>query len=430
MSAVGVPVQISRTQLLAIVVTIAVGGVAAGLLTNAPIAADGQPSPIGSTAESVPGATLEITAADPANVRNEAGDAGEVSGTLDGTLAVERPVDRVAFVVWGRLPNGTWSVLERDSVESVPPGTISVGDAVGGPGTTYLGAELSDGFDVDVPGSTARREGFVSVTARLYVDGERVATVTDTDGYAFLVDRPAERTTVAGDGGVASGASATDVETGDDTGWGIAGASTAGSAGSTAGPDESSDGDTSPQNGADGSLDGPGEDDARSETDTGGDEDAQADRTTALFGTGNAVPGSSDSSSARLANPADDAVTAQFAVGAPLDRENGLTEPESDVDDTPDVGELSDNLDVRITLEREDGERVALVGGDGAYVPLADAAGSTRSVDLDPDEAVTVIVEWRIDGDVGNEIQSDSTTLSVHATFESSSELSLSAVLR
>ena len=156
-----------------------------------------------------------------------------------------------------------------------------------------------------------------------------------------------------------------------------------------------------------------------SETEDG----AEANRTTALFGAQDVLPGSRGTSTAQLSNPRDESVTATFAVGGAVDDENGLTEPEATVDDTATQGELSDHLAVRIAITRESGGRSYLVGSTDGYVSLADAAETTRSLELDPNETVSVVVEWRVDAAVGNEIQSDRTTLSVHCAFEPSTTL-------
>ncbi|WP_256545051.1 hypothetical protein [Halobellus inordinatus] len=393
MSAIDVPVGISWTKLLAVVVLATVlGGVGAGFVSTDIFDATTQPSPAplgGDSASEVAGIT--VTATDPSNVRNEAGDAGVVAGALGGRLDLERDVSRVGFVVRSRLPNGTWVVVDRASVESIQSGTdaIDLATVVGGPNTTYLDHTQSDGFDVATPGSTARRDGAVAVTAHLYADGQRVATVTDTDGYAFVVDRPAGRTV--------GGPNENTV--------------TASGDGASSSNDQSetrSDSTRSAGGGAGGS-----------ETENG----AEANRTTALFGAQDVLPGSRGTSTAQLSNPRDESVTATFAVGGAVDDENGLTEPEATVDDTATQGELSDHLAVRIAITRESGGRSYLVGSTDGYVSLADAVETTRSLELDPNETVSVVVEWRVDAAVGNEIQSDRTTLSVHCTFEPSTTL-------
>jgi hypothetical protein len=417
MSAVSQPIPISRTQLFAaVIVTMALSGAGFGVVSDG-FLDGGDPSPPGSTGDAaVASASIEITASDPPNVRDSAGEVGHVTGSLDGVLEVSRDVDRVTFVVWSRLPNGSWAVVDRTSIESLSNERVDIGESVGGPNATYLRDDHSSGFDLDEPGSTARRSGYVSVTARLYAGGELETTVTDTDGYAFLIDRPAART-VGSDGsrstageGAASGTESTP-----------SGEMTSGQ--DSSGPDSSSGSDsTNGQDTAGGNSGADGRSDAAGDAPATDPNEAEPNRTTALFGTDDAVPGSSGSGTVQLSNPDDGPVTAEFAIGAPIDEENGLTEPEKAVDDTPDTGELSSHLDVRIAVERG-GERTDLVGGDGEFVPLADAAASTRSLDLDPDETVTVTVEWRIARDVGNEIQSDRTTLSVHCEFSSSSTL-------
>ncbi|RLM53624.1 hypothetical protein DVK02_12285 [Halobellus sp. Atlit-31R] len=396
MSVTGSSIEITRTKLLvALVLAVAIGGSGVGLVSTGVFeAADSAaPSPPGAGSTGTELATIDVTAADPPNVRSGTGEAGIVAGAIDGRLRLYRDVDRVELLVRSRLPNGTWVVIDRTALGAVPAGAVDLASATGGE-TQYLDATQSDGFDVTTPGTTARRSGFVSVTARLYADGARVGTVTDTDGYAFLVDRPAARTV--------------------------------GGAGTDSAPREQTDADATPtaqsRDGRDDAgRDGDGADESDDDSETRSRSDLN--RTTALLGARNVVPGSSGQSAAAVSNPSDERVTATFRVGAPIDAENGLTEPESAVDDTPDRGELAAHLDVRIAIVRADGGGSYLAGGESEYVSLSDAATATQSLELDPNETVTVVVEWRVDRAVGNEIQSDGTSLSVHTTFEPTSTL-------
>ncbi|WP_049984804.1 hypothetical protein [Halobellus rufus] len=425
MSAADLPISVTGTQLFVVAVAaVVIVGASPGFLVDTLQGGPGDLEPPGASDARGSATEIDVTASDPANVRDDDGTVGVVAGRLGGTVTLDRPVDRVDIVVRSRLPNGSWVVLERAAVEPAGAESIDLTEAVGGSEFVYLDRDRSSGFDVDTPGSTARREGAVSVTARVHVDGDVIDTVTDADGYAFLVDRPAATTVDAGaTGSESSDSDAGSDERGTDDGQS---ASAAASVEST----QPTDGDAEPA-GGNGHPDGGSESHGTDASDGVGDGDGtdgdETDRRTLLFGTGDALPGSTGSDSAVVSNPAEEEVTATFAVGAPIDEENGITEPESAVDDTPDVGELSEHLDVRIRIETGDGETIA-VGGDG-FVSLADAAGASRSIRLDPDESVTVVVEWRISSDVGNEIQSDSTTLSVHGSFESTTGLSASVPL-
>jgi len=409
MSAADFPVSVTGTQLFVVAVAaIVVVGVSPGILSNALSVGPSELAPPGADDAHGPTAEIEVTAADPPNVRSADGTVGVVAGQLTGSVTLTQPVSSVDLVVHSRLPNGSWVVVQRATVEPAPAQTIDLSEALDGPRLTYLDRDQSNGFDVGVPGSTAHREGAVSVTAQVFVDGEAVDSVTDADSYGFLIDRPAA--TTVGDG--ASGSeSAGDESTTESSSTTESGVPTADGPTVSGGSGFGSGAGNVPSGGIEG-----GESESR---------DEETDRRTLLFGAENAVPGSTGADSVTVSNPADEAVTATFALGAPIDEENGVTEPESAVDDTPDTGELSEHLAVRIWIETDDGETRPLIGG-GEYIPLADAAGASQSLDLDPDEAVTVTVEWRIDSDVSNEIQSDSTTLSVHGTFQSTTTLSSS----
>ncbi|WP_336023159.1 hypothetical protein [Halobellus salinisoli] len=433
MSAADLPVSITGTQMLVVAVAaLAVVGAGPGLISDALSGGPDQLAPPGVSDSRGPTAEIGVTTADPPNVRNDEGTAGVVAGTVGGSLMLDQPADRVDLVVRSRLPNGSWTVQHRTSIEPVDAREIALDEALG-PRFTYLDGDQSNGFDVDTPGSSVRRTGAISVTARLFVDGEEIESVTDTDEYGFFVDRPAATTTDttaderessgSEDEGDESRSSQSSTSETDVRSAGDGPAKSDGTVGGSGDSGDGGDGDESPDVGDAG--------DSVRDDDAGDDSsEDEADRRTLLFGTDNALPGSTGEDTVTVSNPADEAVTATVAVGAPIDEENGLTEPESEVDETPEVGELSEYLDVKIWVETEDGRQRNVVGGDGnviggnGYVPLADAAESSKSLDLDPDESVTVVVEWRIAGDVGNEIQSDSTTLSVHCSFESTTTLS------
>jgi hypothetical protein len=396
MNSSGVPATLSRKHLLVLVViAMALTGAGVGALSDGFTLSRGAPS--AGAGDAAPVATIEVTASDPADVRNDAGDVGAVSGTLGGTLTLAEGADRVEFVVQTRLPNGTWAVAASGTATGVPAGQLTLAPGVGGPNTTYLDAAQSDGFDVQTPGTVAVRRGAIAVTARLFVGGEVIATVTDVDGYELTVDRPAPATV------------------------------------SFAPVEESATDENSDSNGASDPIDatrrtvaqsgsesdgGPGSGSGAGASDAGETADSTTP-TTAFFGAGDVVPGSAGKSAAVLEPTSAEMTTLAVTVGAAIDAENGVTEPESVVDETPEEGELSSELDVRIVLVRESGDRRYVVGGADTFVPLATAAGTTASMAIEPNEPVSLVVEWRIDPTVGNEIQSDSTTASIHYRFTS-----------
>ncbi|WP_458204427.1 hypothetical protein [Haladaptatus sp. NG-SE-30] len=126
----------------------------------------------------------------------------------------------------------------------------------------------------------------------------------------------------------------------------------------------------------------------------------------------NVVPGSTGSGRISVSNAGSDTGVLHVAVENPL--ENGRTEPERSVDGTPTKGELTSNLDVRITLVDSEGTILAyLAGNESTYVPLSEHSPSELSAvtTLDPGQTVSLVVDWRVDTSVGNEIQSDAVTL-------------------
>ena len=128
-----------------------------------------------------------------------------------------------------------------------------------------------------------------------------------------------------------------------------------------------------------------------------------------------------------------------WACGDITQDENGITEPESDVDDTPDLGELGDAIDARLAYcEKGDDE---LVEGEeifsGSLVDVFAAISNGAALDGDgvaglvpgeqsPYDEEVVVEEgadyitgpclclfWEIPTSVGNEIQSDSLTMAL-----------------
>jgi predicted ribosomally synthesized peptide with SipW-like signal peptide len=126
-----------------------------------------------------------------------------------------------------------------------------------------------------------------------------------------------------------------------------------------------------------------------------------------------------------------------WACGDLTQDENGMTEPEMDVDDTPDLGELGESIDARLVYcERDDEELVEgeeLVSGSlvdviGAISNGAalDGTGSAAAVPGEQAEYSEVVepeggdpyitgpcvcLFWEIPTSVGNEIQSDVLTM-------------------
>ena len=125
-----------------------------------------------------------------------------------------------------------------------------------------------------------------------------------------------------------------------------------------------------------------------------------------------------------------------WACGDLSQAENGINEPESAVDDTPDLGELGDSIVASLAYCDEDGEPLAdgeIVSGSLVDVIAAISNGAALDGDgmaglvpgeqaeyadvVEPDEGEAFItgpcvcLSWEIPTTVGNEIQSDSLTM-------------------
>lgn len=369
--------------------------------------------PVGGIGLAGDATAVRVVAADPVDVVNDSGEAGVVNGRLAGSLVVADDADRVDFLVRSRLPDGTWVDVERATRRDVAAGEVDLGAVFGE--TVYLDGDQSDGFDVAERGSAAVREGAVSVTATLYLPDGTAETVTGVDTYRFTVDRPASA--------VVSVGVSEEVDLQSEKSPGESGSSSEQSEPS-GGPAASNAVGAGTVGGGGGSFGGGGQGGPAGEPTAPGEESTVGDgstptRATALFGVGTALPGDGGESAVVLQNPDPDFGNLMVSVGAVVDEENGLTEPESEVDNTADVGELSEHLDVRVFVLRDSGERRYVVGGPNDFVALAAASGEEDTFAVAADESVSLVVQWRIDGDVGNEIQSDGTTLSIHALFTS-----------
>lgn len=124
-----------------------------------------------------------------------------------------------------------------------------------------------------------------------------------------------------------------------------------------------------------------------------------------------AVPGFRHADRFRVANVGDSDGTLRVGFDAIVDAENGLTDVEALVDDDA-TGDLSEVLLVRVAILEPSGDRTYLLGDGASHVPLADA-GLSRGWVLEPAEAVTVLVEYRIPPSAGDDIQTDGVTFDV-----------------
>jgi predicted ribosomally synthesized peptide with SipW-like signal peptide len=126
-----------------------------------------------------------------------------------------------------------------------------------------------------------------------------------------------------------------------------------------------------------------------------------------------------------------------WACGDISQDENGMNEPEMAVDDTPDLGELGDSIDARLSYCDVDGEELiegeeivsgslvdvfaaiangAALDGDGvAGLAPGDQSPYDEVVEADPDYITgsCLCLYWEVPFEVGNEIQSDSLTMAL-----------------
>ena len=125
-----------------------------------------------------------------------------------------------------------------------------------------------------------------------------------------------------------------------------------------------------------------------------------------------------------------------WACGDISQSENGMNEPESAVDETPDFGELGDSIEARLSYCDVDGEFVegeeivsgslvdvfaaiangAALDGDGvAGLAPGDQSPHDEVVEAEPDyiTGACVCLYWEVPFEVGNEIQSDSLTMAL-----------------
>jgi hypothetical protein len=137
------------------------------------------------------------------------------------------------------------------------------------------------------------------------------------------------------------------------------------------------------------------------------------------------VPGSGDRATLQLANTGNGTGRLLVTNVTVRDEENGRSEAESAVDDTPDVGELSEHVHVVIEVHDADGTVTYLYGTESGARSLADigeSPGPEPAGVLAPGEEATVVVDWEIPAETGNEIQSDIATFDL--TFGIRSEAS------
>lgn len=125
------------------------------------------------------------------------------------------------------------------------------------------------------------------------------------------------------------------------------------------------------------------------------------------------APGDGGASRIELRNTGDREGELVFGNLSVRGAENGITGPEAAVDDTAGQGELADNLEVRLSGEYRTGDTVTVFGTD-SFVRLSTVDSRNRTIGpLGPEEVVTIVLEWRLPAETGNEVQGDSVVFDV-----------------
>lgn len=132
------------------------------------------------------------------------------------------------------------------------------------------------------------------------------------------------------------------------------------------------------------------------------------------------LPGSSGTGSGTVGNNGTENGTLYVSGVSLEDHENGITEPESEVDDSPEEGELSGHLQVRVILESESGEEESVLGTADGFENLSVMPDRppSEAVPIDAGEEVNVIVQWILPESTSNVVQSDGVTFDVNVTME------------
>ncbi|WP_247008323.1 hypothetical protein [Halorientalis litorea] len=97
------------------------------------------------------------------------------------------------------------------------------------------------------------------------------------------------------------------------------------------------------------------------------------------------------------------------------DFENGIVGPEAGVDTSPNAGELSEAVEVVVSVRYPDGTTEYLYGTGQGAKPLAAIADADPAdgEQLGPGTEAEVVVDWQVPASTGNEIQSDALTVDV-----------------
>lgn len=333
-----------------------------------------------STAAPPVGASLTVTASDPPLLRSNEGAVGVINGTIGGSLnwSTDR-VDSVVIVVQVWVPDDGWvevSIPDTGWVEiSRVRITPTASDVTVAPpldlgaivgNVAYANETRADAFENPDPGTVRTTRGKVAVTAVLFDGSTEVARVQTTDEFAVSV-RNIDL----------------NIELGQNT---------------------------SNANGSDASV--------------------------SLASAEDVDPGTEWTNRGTLSNTGSVPGKIELTNVTITSYENGLTEPEAKVDDTggnpgEGAGELHASLMVRIVVIDSNGTRTYPYGNETTYRPLQSLTNASVPIaTLNGGESATLVVEYRVAPDAGNEVQSDYVTIDFGFTVVEISSQNRSAAVR
>jgi len=137
----------------------------------------------------------------------------------------------------------------------------------------------------------------------------------------------------------------------------------------------------------------------------------------------NVAPGDAGTSQLILRNEGEAPGALAISAASVESDENGVVSAESAVDDSPNEGELAEQIRVRLSVRYPDGDVVTVYGTDG-FASLAEfrARNQTIGPGIGPGEEAVVVFDWRLPGGTTNVIQSDTARFDVVFALRSTNE--------
>lgn len=138
--------------------------------------------------------------------------------------------------------------------------------------------------------------------------------------------------------------------------------------------------------------------------------------------TSDVLPGSADDAEMVLKNAGNETGELRVTDISVTGRENGLTEPESKVDDLNRAGELPDTALGTLSITVNGSAPTYVVGEPSERVVLShfNQQRTDTAVALSPNDRATVRLRWVVPDDAGNVVQTDSVSTNVTVVLESS----------